>query len=89
MKKNISELTAKNDDFKDQIRELTIINNYERTNSLKVTRSANEQTDELKREVCKLKFKCNITREENESLQQELDSFQKWTEVLNARLICI
>ena len=80
-------MSSKNDTFKEHIRELTIINDYERKNSLKLKQTSSEQTDELKRELHKMKFKFTILSDEKESLQQELDSFQKWTEVLNSRLL--
>ena len=85
MKKANNQVSAKNDSFKNQIRELTIINDYESKKSLKMSKSASEQTDELNKELLKWKFKYSLICEEKESLQQELDSFQKWTEVLNVR----
>ena len=80
-------MSSKNDTFKEHIRELTIINDYERKNSLKLKQTSSEEADELKRELHKMKFKCSILSDEKESLQQELDSFQKWTEVLNSRFV--
>lgn len=63
------------------------MNNYERTNSVKLSKSANEKAGEHNRELNRLKFQYNIICQEKDSLQKELDSFQKWTEKLNARLL--
>jgi len=85
LKKKIAQLSSKNDTLRENIRELTIINDYERKNSSRLKRTSSEQTEELKRELYKMKFQYSILSDEKESLQLELDSFQKWTEVLNSR----
>ena len=80
-------MSSKNDSLRENIRELTIINDYERKNSSRLKQTSSEQAEVLKRELYKMKFQYSILSDEKESLQLELDSFHKWTEVLNSRLI--
>ena len=87
LKKTITEVATKCDDLEKENRELKIVNNYERTNSVKLSKSANEQADEHKREFNRLKLQYTIVCKEKDSLEKELDSFQKLTERLNARLL--
>eukprot|EP00112_Aurelia_sp_Birch-Aquarium-sp1_P004751 Seg154.9 transcript_id=Seg154.9/GoldUCD/mRNA.D3Y31 product="hypothetical protein" protein_id=Seg154.9/GoldUCD/D3Y31 len=67
---------------------LMYVYDHERRNSQRLNEtmlSQTTETDVLKRDVLNWKYKYITVKEERDSLQSELDSFHKWTEVLNAR----
>ncbi len=83
-----SDLEKKNDEFKSQVRNLTIVYDHERRNSRKLSETMmcqTNETDVLKKEILKWKYNYNCLIEERDNLQTELENFQKWAEVLNAR----
>eukprot|EP00794_Sanderia_malayensis_P009401 gene9401-10389_t len=88
LKATNSKLAKKNEDFRGQVRNLTIVYDHERRNSKKLNETMISQTTEsdvLRKEILKWKYDYNCVLEERDMLQNELEDVQKWGEILNAR----
>ena len=90
-RKTVEELEQKNEKLKISVRELTINCDSERRYSKRLNETVRRKTDELmkledlNKKVLELRYHLGIANEERDNCRKELEEFQKWVEVLNAR----
>lgn len=92
MNRNFEEIQSKNKNLMQQVKDLTINYDFQRTKSMRLQEKYEKSNDELSRNVEKqrelhtVKFKCAKLSEEKEELLKKLDEYRSVVTALNAKL---
>jgi len=89
--RNVDELQMKNKNLMQQVKDLTINYDFQRTRSITLLQKYNQSNDELSkssslnRELHLAKFNLTKTKEDNETLNKKLDEYRNVVTALNAK----